>query len=226
MPSAASFAVKSKTAPLEAPANPLHRYVCQSAGLYWFLRDCGDTTIIARDKVDSIGAAVCRYNNQACAGGGGILHGSISDLWLGARMYVGGVAAGIQRVNIQGSLRGLVAVGDVLIRGDPSRPFHSMVVVAHNYGGLFHHTRIRGYNNFGTLHTGAGKAYDNSNRDIDQGRYWHPDPLAPMGNRQLFGYGNTPLYVVPYARYRVRANAVRANLYRAAAGGWVYTGPV
>lgn len=189
-------------------------YTCHMAGMHWAFMDLGDNDATANARIEAIIRAKC----QGCTAGHHV-HLSIDANWYGQH-FVG--LAGNMNIADRVGLYGGVNVGDVLVTSSTANPAHTMVVVGKNtmLGRRF--VYVRGFNNLGTLGTGANLQYDNHDRDIDAAKYWHV-----QGGQTRFGTSfNTGglLYRVPYANYSGRAAVVRNNC-QFAHGAWTYVGP-
>ena len=181
-------------------------YTCHLAAMHWALMDLGDADADATAKLSAVSRAQC----QTCGGHGGMGgHPGLGNAWYGARFCGGAIA-----IPNRAALHGAVEVGDVLIVRNNNVVTHSMIVVRKSVVGP-HTVHVRGFNNFQTLGTGLGNQYDDHDRDIDRGQYWHPAG---------FGTGhNGAVSVVRYALYSSRAAYVRNNCLFGP-GGWTYNG--
>jgi len=200
--SATTFAKYAKSSP-PAPIG-MHGLTCHVAGMYWMFRELGKTANAAMTRIEQIGQTTC----PACTGGGAV-HLSITHEWYGANMCMGYTA-----IAGRFDCTWTAEVGDVILIGgthpvstDASGaplliPAHTMIVVGKAAGVL----KIRGYNNTGTLGTGGHLQYDNADRDINSGPFWHTQGgITRFG--QSFAAGGS-VYRVSYAQYYANARAV------------------
>jgi hypothetical protein len=208
---AANFAALARTAPnpsqtTHAVARPAPQflqvdYTCHMAAMHWAFMDLGDNGADANVKLKAINVAGC----PGCGDPPAPAHVSILHTWYGWRF-----CRGADRVATRAALYAAVDVGDVVIVGEPRAPAHTMVVVGKSSGPEGQCVYIRGFNNYGTLGTGAFGRYDAADRDINRDDFWH----GAAGGPQVFGRaGSTsgPLHVIPYEAYSLRAAIVRAN---------------
>ncbi|MGV6809486.1 MAG: hypothetical protein ACWA5U_06385 [bacterium] len=198
--SANVFATHSQTTP-----NPQHVthpdvggvvYTCHMAAMHWAFMDLGDNGNTANARVSAIATAIC----PSCTRNAGN-HSSIPHEWYGQHFCTGSIP-----IANKAALYNAVNIGDVIILGqDTRRPVHTMIVVKKSSLLTRKWVYIRGFNNIGTLGTGAHLEYDNNDQDIHRARYWHGDSSTD----QTFGNGLGRMFVIPYPTYSQYANAVR-----------------
>jgi hypothetical protein len=214
---AANFAALARTAP--NPSKTTHEvegvaagqiqvgYTCHMAAMHWAFMDLGDSGADANVRLQAINVAKCPACDRPRAEGErrGHVHASILHPWYGEH-FCGGARAVARRDDLYAR----VNVGDVVIVGEPRAPAHTMVVVQKSSWLGRRFVYIRGFNNYGTLGTGVYNQYDNADRDIDRGNFWHTGDAE--GAPTVFGRAwNTggPLHVIPYETYSDHAQAVR-----------------
>jgi hypothetical protein len=135
------------------------------AALHWAFMDRSDTQAVANQRVTAVTLALC----PGCATPCGNQHPHLSSQWYSTHFCAGG-----QRIPTRAALHGAVEVGDVPIVGVAIQaPVHSMLVVNKRSLGGHSSVYIRGFNNVGTLGTGAQLQYDAHDRDIDRAALWH-----------------------------------------------------
>jgi hypothetical protein len=181
------------------------------AVMHWAFMDLGDDHATANARLQAVIRATC----EACAKPtAGLPHGSIDVEWYGTH-FCG--LYGTSPISDRATLYREAEVGDVLITNHPRSPMHSMVVVSKSSARGRRFVYVRGFNNLGTLGTGARAQYDGFDRDIDRGRYWHA--AGRFGNDRP---GNC-LYRIRYDCFKQRAAVVRNNC-KSIGSSWAYTG--
>ena len=173
-------------------------YTCHMAVIHWAFMDLGDSQAQANARLTAIIQDTC----PLCGGRDGNAHGSLLPNWYGTNFCVG---AGASRIANRAALYASVNPGDVLILPDPRAPMHTMVVVQKSQTRGRSSVLIRGFNNVGTLGTGSFLAYDGSDRNIDDPRFWRAGPGG-----EVFGHNaGSALHVIPYPNFRSKATEVR-----------------
>lgn len=186
---------KSKPKPM---SNVMHGFTCHVAAMYWIFRDQGETEESAAQKLEGIARAGC----QGC-GENHNVHISIKHPWYGINMCRGALA-----IDDRNGLLTQVQKGDVLIVGSPQAPSHSMVVVRVERNA--ERVYVRGFNNEGTLGTGARDEYDKNDRNVADAQYWHTQGAETRFGKAFSTGGR--LYRISYAQYYANAQAIRPRL--------------
>ena len=200
---AVDFIAHSRTAPNPNTAN--HGggvvYTCHMAAMHWAFMDRGDTQAVANQRVSAVAIARC----PGCNPPGGAMHPSLSYQWYSANFCTGAAP-----IPTRAALYNAVEPGDVLIVGpNPATAMHTMVVVGKQRMPGHSWVYVRGFNNVGTLGTGAHLQYDAHDRDIDRAALWH-GAAAP----QTFGVGpGNYLFKVTYNDYSNRAGGIRGQCH-------------
>ncbi len=181
----------SKTPP--APATVTHGgfelpYTCHMAAIHWAMMTLGKS----QQEANRIVGGLTRRGCPGCIGNG--QHTSLSALEYGNLFCCTATL-----IPNRGALHGMVEVGDVLITAHPGRPTHSMIVRQNRRPD---HITVRGFNNTGTLGTGAHLEYDDVSHNISKHKYWH-NP----GNGE-FGLTGNALYVIRAEAFLSIARAV------------------
>lgn len=182
--SAINFSRISKIPPFPNTTNcggAPNSYTCHTAVLHWAAMDLGKTQAEANHFVTALTSSVCPGCKTP-----GLPHSSIV-----AHQYGHIYCHTAIRIN-RNQLHTHLNPGDVLITGHPTMPNHSMVV--RQVRGA-NHVTIRGFNNIGTLGTGALLQYDPVSHNITQDKYWKPN------NKFGINAPGIELYYIPYATY-------------------------
>ncbi|BDC47943.1 hypothetical protein F183_A02590 [Bryobacterales bacterium F-183] len=143
-------------------------YVCHAAAVHWALVALGKTGPQAEELI----AALIRGVEQKA----GKKPGEVTDPW---QCYAPLFTTRTLFVHLPNNqLAAQCGVGDVIIVGPPTRPEHSMIVVANTNGTVW----IRGFNNFLTFGNTAAitppqNAYDSLDRDLSTRASPHLNPI-------------------------------------------------